>query len=59
VTFLELLGFGRKLGGPVGLADLLELAEAPLDTLDLGGKLGRQFGRLRVNRRGIRTPFWG
>ena len=49
-AFLELRRFGRELVGPLVLADLFEFAEALLDALDFGGKLGRDFGRLRLAR---------
>ena len=53
-AFLELRRFGRELVAPILLADLFEFAEALLDALDLGGKFGRELGRLRTHARVLR-----
>ena len=48
-AFLEPCGFGHHLVGQVVLGEFLDCREALLDLLQLGGDLGREFGRLRLD----------
>ena len=49
VTFLELLGFGHKLIGPIVLGDVVEFRQALLDARDLLDSFRGKLRRFRMN----------